>query len=335
MFLGGEIVNVEYLKLHLLNNTDDLENLLEHIGLSHIKNVRDEYISCGFIDSKRKDSIQIFLDKEIGVKMWSRNTNVKDIIGLVQYQLDINFAEALKIIGSVCNIKGSFPRIKKIDMAKKLVKKEKKKPKIKVLSEKILDGFIDGECKIFTDDGIDYETQKFYGVKYDPLDNRVVFPIRDYDGNLVSIKGRTLKKDFVERGIPKYLYYYNIIGALFLFNYYEHYFDILDSEYLIIVESEKSCLQLHGMGIYNVVATSKKRISEEQAQEINDLGKKIVLAYDNDVTMGEIKMELSKLNGEVYYIKDTFGLLEKKDSPSDKGYEVWNKLYQNKFKLER
>ena len=335
MFLGGEIMNVEYLKMHLLNNTNDLENLLEHIGLSHIKNVRDEYISCGFIDSKRKDSIQIFLDKEIGVKMWSRNTNVKDIIGLVQYQLDINFAEALKIIGSVCNIKGSFPRIKKIDMAKKLVKKEKKKPKIKVLSEKILDGFIDGECKIFTDDGIDYETQKFYGVKYDPLDNRVVFPIRDYDGNLVSIKGRTLEKDFVERGIPKYLYYYNIIGALFLFNYYEHYFDILDSEYLIVSESEKSCLQLHSMGIYNVVATSKKRISEEQAQEINDLGKKIVLAYDNDVTLGEIKMELSKLNGEVYYIKDTFGLLGKKDSPSDKGYEVWNKLYQNKFKLER
>ena len=94
-------------------------------------------------------------------------------------------------------------------------------------------------------------------------------------------------------------------------------------------------MQLHNMGVYNAVATSKKRISEEQAQEINDLGKKIVLAYDNDVTIGEIKMELSKLNGEVYYIKDTFGLLGKKDSPSDKGYEVWNKLYQNKFKIER
>lgn len=335
MLLGGGIVNTEYLKLHLLSNTNDLENLLEHIGLSHIRNVRDEYISCGFVDSKRKDSIQVFLEKDLKVKMWSRNTEVNDIIGLVQYQLDINFMEALKIICSVCNINGSLPRIKKIDLVKKLVKKEKKRPKIKILSEKILDGFVDGEVKIFTDDGIDYETQKFYGVKYDPLDNRVVFPIRDHDGNLVSVKGRTLEVDFVKEGIPKYMYYYNFDGRLFLYNYFEHYWDILCEEYLIILEGEKSCQKLHQMGIYNSVAICKKSMSIEQATEINNLQKKYIIALDNDVTLEEIKSECSKLKGEVYYIKDTNGILGTKDSPCDLGKEVFMLLLNNKIRYER
>ena len=89
------------------------------------------------------------------------------------------------------------------------------------------------------------------------------------------------------------------------------------------------------MGIYNVVATSKKRISEEQAEVINKLNKKIVLAYDKDVEIEEIERECSKLNGDVYYIKDEWDLLDKKDSPTDKGIDIWNKLYYNKFKYER
>ena len=130
MLLGGEILNIEYLKLHLLSNTKDLENLLEYIGLSHIRNIREEYISCGFVDSKRKDSIQIFLEKDMKVKMWSRNADVNDIIGLVQYQLDTSFIEALKVICTVCNINDSLPRIRKIDIVNKLVKIEKKEPEV-------------------------------------------------------------------------------------------------------------------------------------------------------------------------------------------------------------
>ena len=94
-------------------------------------------------------------------------------------------------------------------------------------------------------------------------------------------------------------------------------------------------MQCHCFGVYNAVATSKKRISEEQADMINKLGKKVILAYDKDVSIDEIKRECSKLNGDVYYIKDEWDLLGKKDSPTDKGIDIWNKLYYNKFKYER
>ena len=328
----------DYLKLYLLDNMICLEDLLERIGLSHIRiNRGREYISCGFSDSRRRDSINVYLNKNLSVKVWSRNDKIDDIIDLVRYQLGCSFNESINFIAEVCGVKGHAPKIKMIDKLRYIQREKVKaeKPKFKVLSEKTRDAFVKGEVKIFTDDGIDYETQKFFDVRYDVLGNRAVFPIRDFEGNLITFKGRTLEEDYVEKGIAKYLYYHNFDGRYFLFGYYENYFDILDSEYLIITESEKGVLQLRTMGIYNAVATSKKRISEEQAEVINKLNKKIVLAYDKDVEMAEIERECSKLDGDVYYIKDEWDLLGKKDSPTDKGIDIWNKLYYNKFKYER
>ena len=328
----------DYLKLYLLDNIICLEDLLERIGLVHIRiNRRKEYISCGFSDSHRRDSINVHLNKNLSVKVWSRNDRIDDIIDLVRYQLGCSFNESINFIADVCGVKGHAPKIKMIDKLRYTQKEKVKveKPKFKVLSEKTRDAFVKGEVKIFTDDGINYETQKFFDVRYDVLGNRAVFPIRDFEGNLITFKGRTLEEDYAEKGIAKYLYYHNFDGRYFLFGYYENYFDILDSEYLIITESEKGVLQLRTMGIYNVVATSKKRISEEQAEVINKLNKKIVLAYDKDVEMAEIERECSKLDGDVYYIKDEWDLLGKKDSPTDKGIDIWDKLYYNKFKYER
>ncbi len=325
------------LKLYLLDNTDCLEDLLEKIGLAHIRrNTSRGYISCGFSDSRRRDSINVYLNTNLSVKLWSRNDKVDDIIDLVRYQLGCSFAESISFIADACGVK-SNTKMRMIDKLKYTFKKEEKKeiPKFKVLSEKTKDAFIKGEVKMFTDDGIDYKTQKFFDVRYDVLNNRVVFPIRGYEGELITFKGRTLEEDYAERGIAKYLYYHNFDGRYFLFGYYENYFDIIDSDEIIVFESEKSVLQCYCFGVYNAVATSKKRISEEQADVINKLGKRVILAYDNDVSIEEIRRECSKLDGEVYYIKDEWGLLGKKDSPSDKGLDVWNKLYYAKFKYER
>ena len=63
----------DYLKLYLLDNMICLEDLLERIGLSHIRiNRGREYISCGFSDSRRRDSINVYLNKNLSVKVWSR-----------------------------------------------------------------------------------------------------------------------------------------------------------------------------------------------------------------------------------------------------------------------
>ena len=327
----------DILKLYLVDNLDKLRELLENIGLVHIRKCGDKYYTCGFPTSKRRDSIQVFFNDSVSVKVWNKNDRIEDIYALVRYQLDCGFIEAINVVAEVCDIKTNY-KIKKIDMLKRKPKKEKKeyeRPKSKILSERFKNLFIKSECKIFTDDGISKESQEFFGVRFDSLDNRVVFPIRDYDGNLLTYKGRTLDKKYIEKGVPKYLYYHSFNGRYYLFGYYENYWSIMDNEFLILGESEKLPMQFYSNGIRNCVATSKKRISEEQAIEINKLNKKIVLAYDNDVTEEEIRNECRKLKGEIYYIKDRWNLLGKKDSPIDKGIEVWEFLYKNKIRYER
>lgn len=327
----------DILKLYLVDNLDKLKELLESIGLVHIRRCGNRYYTCGFPTSKRRDSIQVFFNDSVSVKVWNRNDKIEDIYALIRYQLECGFIEAINIVADICNIETNY-KIRKIDMIKrkpKKVKKEYSRPKSKILNEKFNNLFVKGECKIFTKDGISEETQKYFGVKFDALENRVVFPIRDYDGNLLTYKGRTLEEKYIEKGIPKYLYYHSFNGRYYLFGYYENYWDIMDSDYLIVGESEKMPMQLYTNGIKYCVATSKKRISEEQAIELNKLNKKIVLAYDNDVTEEEIINECRKLKGEVYYIKDRWGLLDKKDSPIDKGVKVWEFLYKNKIKYER
>ena len=327
----------DILKLYLVDNLDKLKELLENIGLIHIRKCGSRYYTCGFPTSKRRDSIQVFFNDSVSVKVWNKNDRIEDIYGLIRYQLGCGFVESVNIVADLFDIKMNN-NIRKIDMIKRKPKQEKKeyvRPQSKILNEKFSDLFIKCECKIFTEDGISEVAQEYFGVRFDSLENRVVFPIRDYDGNLLTYKGRTLEDRYIEKGIPKYLYYHSFNGRYYLFGYYENYWDIMDNEFLILGESEKMPMQLYSNGVRNCVATSKKRISEEQAIELNKLNKKIVLAYDNDVTEEEIRNECRKLKGEIYYIKDRWNLLGKKDSPIDKEKEIWEFLYKNKIKYER
>jgi hypothetical protein len=56
-----------------------------------------------------------------------------------------------------------------------------------------------------------------------------------------------------------------------------------------------------------------------------------VFALDNDVDVKADKniRKLSKYIN-VYFVRDTRGLLDTKDSPVDKGYEVFGKLYESR-----
>lgn len=325
------------LKIYLKENTYILEQLLENIGLQHIRLIRNEYISCGFAGSRRRDSVNVKLNDSLDVVVWSKNDNVKDIYGLIQLQMKCGFFEALEIACDMCGVKLGKSRTKSIERfmrRSKVEKKEYKRPNSVPLNYDTSDCFIRDTVRLFSEDGIGSYTQEVFDVGFDALDNRVVFPIRDYEGNILTFKGRTLNSDYIEKGIPKYLYYHNFNGRHYLYGFYENYWNILDDEYIIVLESEKAVMQLYDMGYKNAVATSKKRVSEEQVFEINNLGKKVVLAYDKDVSLGEILGECSKFSGEVYYIYDKEGLLKGKESPTDVGKEIWGILYKNKIKYE-
>jgi hypothetical protein len=96
-------------------------------------------------------------------------------------------------------------------------------------------------------------------------------------------------------------------------------------------------MQCDSFGIKNTLAVSKKVISDIQVKKILKLGKPIVIMFDKDVSLNEIFIECRKFKKliDVYYVYDTLGLLKRKESPSDRGKEVFDKLLEKcKFKYK-
>ena len=86
--------------------------------------------------------------------------------------------------------------------------------------------------------------------------------------------GKNNYKEWKEKGIPKYIYYYPYNGRNHLYGYYENYYTILSSKEVFVGEAEKFVQQLDSMGINNALAISKKTISPVQLNLLLKLLKK-------------------------------------------------------------
>jgi len=346
-------LNKDEIKLYLRDNPEYIENVLESLGCHHIKIIPNKRVQSAREDGDNPTSVQVKLNDTLSSVIHTKNDfnkyEYKDIYTLVQYMKDCDFTEAIAHICKVCDIEYD-KNIKKqtysnsyqfLKQFKRSINKENilenYENEAETLDESFKYRFIRDTCKLFYDDGIYKDTQDKFWVSYDVLDNRVVFPIRNDDGKILTFKGRTCDKDWKIKGIAKYLSYYPYHAECYLFGLYENYFDILSANEIIVGEAEKFVMQLDSMGINNALGLSKKIISPYQLNKLLKLGKDIVLAFDKGVSLEDIYIECRKFKGlcNVYYIYDCDNLLKDKESPSDKGYEIFNKLYtEYKFKYK-
>ena len=80
-------------------------------------------------------------------------------------------------------------------------------------SEPLPDTYMDiyeddeSKLKVWTDEGMSSEVLRKFQVRYDSYQNRLVYPVRDYEGHIVNICGRTLEENYKEKGLRKYTYY--------------------------------------------------------------------------------------------------------------------------------
>jgi len=345
-------LNKDEIKEFLRDNPTQIEKILEDLGCNRIKTIPNKRVqSTRPPDGDNPTSLQVKLNKSLSSVIHTNNEynkqEYKDIFSLIEYLQGCKFNQAISYVCKICNLKydgidTKQERSSSYDFLKQFKRSISKKQsnlyyEESILNETFIERFIRNECKLFSDDGINELTQNKFGVSYDILDNRVVFPIRNDDGKLLTFKGRTLEENFKIRGIPKYYYYYPYHGEYYLYGLYENYFDILSADEVFVGEAEKFVMQLDSMEINNCLAVSKHSISPIQLNKLLKLGKDIVLTFDKDITLEEIFIECKKFKGlcNVYYIYDNLDLLEKKQSPSDKGKEVFMQLYNNcKFKYE-
>lgn len=199
------------------------------------------------------------------------------------------------------------------------------------------------------DEGIDYDVLVEFGVKFDMVRNRMVFPVIDHLGRLVGIKVRNFNQDDIEEH-RKYMplwhnkELYNYPKMMVLFGFYQNQKIIRKSKEVIVYEAEKSVLKHGSCFTQNKsVAIGGSSFSVYHSIILKDAGvEKIILAMDNDWDEdGDKTYGLKKMLLEAFKIKDMGfdvdiiydwdgDLLGNKDAPIDKGRQIYSKLYRER-----
>ena len=111
---------------------------------------------------------------------------------------------------------------------------------------------------------------KKFLIGYDPMSNRVAFPIRTTSGKFINIKLHNSHLD------PKSLYYSPNNGGKKLFP-----MQSLFKQDIVICEGEYDCMVLHSLGINAI--TSSSGVASFQEEWVKHFNKKDVkIIFDND-----------------------------------------------------
>ena len=190
----------------------------------------------------------------------------------------------------------------------------------------------DDKLAVWGQEGISRASMDKFQVYYDSFSDRLVYPIRNPDGKIVNIGGRTLDPAWKEKQLRKYTYFFPWGELKTLYGLAENIDSIKKQREIILFEGCKSVLLADTYGVHNTGAILTSHLNPNQMKLLVGLGCRVVFALDKDVSIREdhnIKRLKQFVNVE--YIWDKENLLDDKDSPVDKGKEVWEKLYEGRL----
>lgn len=187
----------------------------------------------------------------------------------------------------------------------------------------------------FLNDGISLQVQEEWGIRYDLDGNNILIPIEDSCGRLVGCKARRADPDISHD--KRWFAYLSYSKTQNVYGYVQNYSKIIHAKIVFIFEAEKSVLQCASFGFCVAVAIGGHSFSQTQVKLIKSLmTEKIIVAFDADICEDEVKFEAKKLqqntvfsNRVGYILDENHDLLGEKDSPSDKGVDVFKKLIKN------
>ena len=227
-------------------------------------------------------------------------------------------------------------------IAKRYRHTEKKKKTVasKELPETVMTRyeFRKDKLNLWADEGISWEAMRRFRVMYDPFDDRIVYPVRNMDGKIISICGRTCAPDFKAKHLRKYTYYQSIGTIDTLYGFSDNRDAVFQSREIILFEGAKSVMMAWGWGIRNTAAILTSHLSDNLFEFLVRLASfhniRIVFALDSDVDI-EKDSNIRRLCSYacVEWAKNYGNLLEPKDSPVDRGKDVFEKIYKERRRL--
>ena len=215
-------------------------------------------------------------------------------------------------------------------------KREKKESKSTILPDDYMSKFEkrDDKLQIWRDEGISDASLEKFQVFYDAFSNRLVYPIRNINGKIVNVGGRTLDPDWKEKKLRKYTYFQQWGTLDTIYGLSENMEEIKKRREIILFEGAKSVMIADGWGICNTGAILTSHLNPAQVKLLAKLDCRVVFALDKDVDIRK-DHNIKKLQyySNVEYIFDKNNLLQPKDSPVDRGEDVFRKLYQERRRL--
>lgn len=208
----------------------------------------------------------------------------------------------------------------------------KPSPTPTILPDDYMDRFELREDKldVWRKEGISDNSLKKFQVMYDSFSNRLVYPIRNLQGKIVNVGGRTLDDDWKEKKLRKYSYFQGWGGGMdVVYGLYENLECIKSLDRIIIFEGCKSVLIADTFGIHNTGALLTSHLSPYQMKILASLGCRVTFALDKEIDIRQDKnIQKLKQYVNVDYLWDKYNLLGEKDAPVDKGKEVFERLYE-------
>lgn len=258
-----------------------------------------------------------------------------NVLTFVRYHDKCGYKEAIEKLKIYSGFDGSVYTHRKLSVTKvaKLFAPKKKAPK-QVKTSVLPDDYMEryekraDKLALWEQEGILRASLDKFQVYYDSFSDRLVYPIRDPDGKIVNVGGRTLDPQWKEKKLRKYTYFYSWGEMKTIYGLAENIESIKEKHEIILFEGCKSVLLADTYGIHNAGALLTSHLNPNQMRILAALGCRVVFALDKDVPIREdhnIKRLKQFVNIE--YIWDKDNLLGEKDSPIDRGIDIWNILY--------
>lgn len=263
------------------------------------------------------------------------------MVTFVKYYNKCSTADAIKVLSEYVGCSGvSYVPRKRISATQvcrkfKPVQEVKKSGKQTVFPDNYMDKFEKRNDKLaeWEKEGISRQSLDKFQVYYDRFSDRLVYPIRNLQGNIVNIGGRTLDCQWKEKKLRKYTYFSGWTEMNVLYGLFENLSYILEKKEVIIFEGCKSVLLADTWGIHNTAALLTSHLNPHQFKILIKLGCRVVFALDKDVRIrDDHNIKKLKRYVNIDYIYDSTDKLNAKDSPVDRGIEVFNFLYQNRLR---
>ncbi len=344
---------------------DDVRIFLESLGVDQIAVYEDKgYLVCPTIchnplDEAESMKLYWYQNNKI-FRCYTECNEAMSIFALYQKFMKINyhkveFEEAVDYVKKCLrHIKISEKKKYKPDVNFEQYKFDTSIPTLTEYPSAMLTYFLPYHHPLWLKDGIKPDVMDKFHIGLWNAQNKITIPHFDINGRLVGIRARTLDpEEAAEYGKYRPVQIGDVLYAhplhCNLYGIYQHQEAIKKRRSVIIAEGEKSVLLddgYHGEWS-NTVACCGSSLNKFQVSLLTNIldANEITIAFDKEYEdwrsneareyQEKIRNMCKKYTGQAtfYYIWDMDNLLGYKDSPLDKGKEVFEELYKHRIKV--